>query len=164
MKMHFPISIMEETTCSQGDLLLHCFLILCLFLSLSLLHPPSVLCWPPPPPHSFSCSTRLYSSCFCISCLLVKANQSPIVCTSWTEVNVWNSLMSFFDVSIWLLNKSILIFTPQGIQVLNWINVRLLCELRICAAACLSVVLQLWHWNKRLQSLQHNTRFPFESV
>ncbi len=33
MKMHFPISIMAETTCSQRDLHRHCFLILCLFLS-----------------------------------------------------------------------------------------------------------------------------------
>lgn len=139
--------------------------------SFPLLHPPSVLCWPPHASHSFSCSTHFYSSCFCISCLPVKANRSPAMCMSWTP---WWVPLSFSDVSIWLVYKSITdripILTPRGIHILNWINARRLCELRMCAAACLTVVMLDYSnygiavWNTRLQSLQHNTRFSFQSV
>lgn len=94
MKMHFPISIMEETTCSRRDLRRHCFLVLCLFLSNRLLC--AALTASPPLAISFSRSTHLYSSCFLfLSCLPVKADPpSPAMCISWTDVNIWNSLMS----------------------------------------------------------------------
>lgn len=80
MKMHFPISIMEETTCSQRDLHRHCFLILCLFL----LHPPSVdhLLLTIHFPLQLIYIPRVFVF------LSVKVNQSPAMCMSWTEVNI----------------------------------------------------------------------------
>ena len=150
MKMHFPISITEETTCSRRDLRRHCFLVLCLFLSKS-----SPLCCVDrlaSHRHSFSHSTHLYSSCLLfLSCLPVKADQSLAMCISWTDANIWNSLMSplefcwcFNLISLQIHHRIHFFFfflTPWRIHILNWINERLLCGLRICAAECLPVVM-----------------------
>lgn len=136
MKMHSPISIMEETTCSERDLHRHCFLVLCLFPFLSLSHPPSVLRWPSPPSRSLSCSARLYSTCFCVFMFAGKSRPKschiPAMCAPRTEVNIWNTLMSplqfcwcFHLISLQIHHR-IPIFTPRRTRVLNWINVRLL--------------------------------------
>lgn len=131
MKMHFPISIMEETTCSQRDLHRHCFLIPCLFLFPS---PASSLC------AALTVSSFpfifLFKSCIFriqISCVPVKANQSPVMRMSWADMSwhIWNPLMSPPEFC-WCLclislriHHRILTFTPWRIHVLNWINVRL---------------------------------------
>lgn len=123
----------------------------------------------------------LMFSFFFLSCLPVKADQSPAMCISWTDVNIWNSLMSplefcwcFNLISLQIHHRILFFFsfffTPWRMHVLNWINERLLCGLRICAAECLPVVMLDYGnygiavWNTRLQSLQHNTRFWFQSA
>lgn len=43
----------------------------------------------------------------------------------------------FADVLLFLINRRILIFNPLRTDILNWINVRLLCWLRACVQECL---------------------------
>lgn len=139
MKMHFPISITEKTPCSQGDLHHYCFLILSLFLLLAtyvcfidrLLINPFIFI--------------IHLSCFWISYLPVKAKQTSCImqaiegseCPKYLDESPWVFLM--FQ-SVYFTNPSQdPCFNSQ--RDANWINVNLLCELNISAAACLTVVL-----------------------
>lgn len=88
----------------------------------------------------------IYSSHVFTFCLPVKANQRPAMCLSQTDVNIWSTLMSSADVSIWLVYKSITesLFLLAGgthLKLNKCKTVSQPCGFTICSAECFTVVM-----------------------